>query len=354
MKSFKGENGKYHFVYRTHNIINGKEYTGKHSTNNLNDGYYGTSKILEMAVEKYGIENFAVEILSFHDTKDKAYIEESNIVNDEYVSRLDTYNLIPGGVGGRWNSRNKVVVKDKDGNTMQVSVDDPRYLSRELVSVRTGLVNVKDKDGNIISVSVDDPRYLSGELVHHCKGNSIPDSHMKRVYMAKDNNGNFINIDRDDPRLNTGTLTKALSNTVTVIDKYGNQFQTSVDDPRYLTGELVHRMVGMVTAKDRNGNMLQVSKNDPRYLSGELVGCCKGIPKNYKKINCPYCGKEGAGPNMSRDHFENCKFKRLSELFESNKISDKRTYRVCPHCFIICDNAGLPRWHFDKCKKAPH
>ena len=56
-------------------------------------------------------------------------------------------------------------VKDKNGNTLSVSVNDPRYLSGELVGVMKGLVSVKDKDGNKMVVSKNDPRYLSGELV---------------------------------------------------------------------------------------------------------------------------------------------------------------------------------------------
>ena len=41
-----------------------------------------------------------------------------------------------------------VNVKDKDGNILSVSVDDPRYLSGELISIATNKVSVKDKDGN--------------------------------------------------------------------------------------------------------------------------------------------------------------------------------------------------------------
>ena len=60
--------------------------------------------------------------------------------------------------------------KDKEGNTFQVSVDDPRFLSGELISVHKNKVVVKDKDGNSIQIDKDDPRFLSGELVHHIKG----------------------------------------------------------------------------------------------------------------------------------------------------------------------------------------
>lgn len=34
-----------------------------------------------------------------------------------------------------------------------------------------------------------------------------------------------------------------------------------------------------------------------------------GKKKNLKTVTCPYCNKEGSGPNMSRYHFNNCKNK---------------------------------------------
>ena len=36
----------YHFVYETTNLINGKKYIGKHSTDDLNDGYLGSGKAI--------------------------------------------------------------------------------------------------------------------------------------------------------------------------------------------------------------------------------------------------------------------------------------------------------------------
>ena len=57
-----------------------------------------------------------------------------------------------------------VPVKDENGKTMHILVDDPRYLSGELTHITIGLLNVKDENENILKVSTDDPRYLSGEL----------------------------------------------------------------------------------------------------------------------------------------------------------------------------------------------
>ena len=33
-----------------------------------------------------------------------------------------------------------------------------------------------------------------------------------------------------------------------------------------------------------------------------------GIKKNMKVLTCPHCAKEGKGGNMTRYHFNNCKY----------------------------------------------
>jgi hypothetical protein len=62
-------------------------------------------------------------------------------------------------------AKNRVSVKDKNGNIFSVSVTDPRYLSKELVGIEKDMISAKDRDGNKIKVHKTDPRYLSGELV---------------------------------------------------------------------------------------------------------------------------------------------------------------------------------------------
>ncbi len=56
---------KYHFIYKTTNLINGKFYIGMHSTSNLKDGYLGSGKRLWFSIKYHGRENHIIEIKSF-------------------------------------------------------------------------------------------------------------------------------------------------------------------------------------------------------------------------------------------------------------------------------------------------
>lgn len=87
----------YYTVYKITNLINNKEYIGYHQTNNLDDGYMGSGKLIKRAVKKYGIENFQKEYISIFDNREDAESLEAILVSEEYSLREDTYNICLGG-----------------------------------------------------------------------------------------------------------------------------------------------------------------------------------------------------------------------------------------------------------------
>lgn len=109
-------------------------------------------------------------------------------------------------------NRNKVVVKDKDGIVVKTDIDDPRYLSGELIGIASGKVAVKNSSGEKFLVSKDDPRYLSGELIGVQKGVKF-----KQKTTTNKNKGTFLAKNRD-----------------------GCMCRLTKDDPRYLSGEYIH------------------------------------------------------------------------------------------------------------------
>lgn len=92
---------QYNYIYLITNKINGKIYIGKHSTDNLNDGYMGSGLLLANAKKKYGIENFSKDYLVFCDTKEKLnWFEKFYIKKFKALDRSIGYNISEGGDGG--------------------------------------------------------------------------------------------------------------------------------------------------------------------------------------------------------------------------------------------------------------
>lgn len=183
---------QYHYFYKITNLINGHFYYGVHNTDNLNDGYMGSGIKLHKAYEKYGIENFTKEILKFFNTANEAFDYEAEVVTENLVSSNECYNIAKGGIGGNsWDNSiciNMVVVRDKNGNCLRVSKDDPRYLSGELVSNTTGFIRVKDKQNNIYVVKTNDERYLNKTLVPLQTGRKWSDeqkTNLKNIFSVK-------------------------------------------------------------------------------------------------------------------------------------------------------------------------
>jgi hypothetical protein len=96
-----------------------------------------------------------------------------------------------------------ITVRDKDGKTLNVYKEDPRWVNGEVEHVTKGLVSVKDDKGNTFKVTVSDERYINGELKHITDG------------------------------------------TVVVKDKTGECFRVSNTDSRYLSGEFVGTSLGL-------------------------------------------------------------------------------------------------------------
>jgi hypothetical protein len=82
-------------------MVNNKIYIGAHKTKNKNDGYMGSGKILKHAIKKYGIENFAKEIIYEASSMEEMFDKEKEMVEIGKHS----YNLKVGGFGG-WDHIN--------------------------------------------------------------------------------------------------------------------------------------------------------------------------------------------------------------------------------------------------------
>jgi len=109
MKRVKEDIEIFYILYKTTNIVNGKEYIGIHKTNTLDDGYIGngiysqknaeykTNTPFRRAVVKHGYNNFKREIIKFCNSYDELLEEEEKVVTYEYINQKNTYNACTGG-----------------------------------------------------------------------------------------------------------------------------------------------------------------------------------------------------------------------------------------------------------------
>lgn len=112
MNPSRNKNFLYHFVYVVTNQVNGKYYKGKHSTNNLDDGYLGSGRAIKRAIKKYGKENFKREIVKMCTTEEEAYAFEKSFITRDDVESMNCYNTVYGGVGGPPNEDLKNKLSD--------------------------------------------------------------------------------------------------------------------------------------------------------------------------------------------------------------------------------------------------
>lgn len=108
----------YYTIYKVTNQINGKIYVGSHKTKDLNDSYMGSGKYLKRAQEKNGLENFTKEILFIFDTSEEMYKKEAEIVNEDFLTNENTYNLKIGGFGG-WDYLNNDELFDNPTHSIE-------------------------------------------------------------------------------------------------------------------------------------------------------------------------------------------------------------------------------------------
>lgn len=112
------DNRKYNYCYKITNNLNNKVYIGVHRTDNIDDNYMGSGKLIKRAIVKHGVENFKKIIIKFFDTYKEALQYEKSIVTLQFLEEEYTYNLKEGGFGScKWSrdylSRQSIIMKDK-------------------------------------------------------------------------------------------------------------------------------------------------------------------------------------------------------------------------------------------------
>jgi len=181
----------YHYVYRLDHIETGEFYIGSRSSK-----YHPTmDKYMGSMVSWKPDKSKLIKKIIKDDFKNRedAIKYEAVLITENIKDSLNRNFHIPGK---GFHTVGLTTVKDLSGNTFNVLLDDPRYLSGELVPILTGKVIVFDSNGIGSRVFKTDPRYLSGELIHSTTG----------TVLVKDENNIITRISINDPRYLSGKL----------------------------------------------------------------------------------------------------------------------------------------------------
>ena len=95
----RADQRKFHYIYKI-TRADGKFYVGMHSTDDLDDGYFGSGQLLWKSIKKHGKEKHSKEILEFLPGRKEMKDRERELVNEELLGNKLCMNLKLGGEGG--------------------------------------------------------------------------------------------------------------------------------------------------------------------------------------------------------------------------------------------------------------
>lgn len=91
---------KHYLIYSITNKVNGKKYIGKHETFKINDSYFGSGKLLDLAIKKYGKSAFLKEVIEQCLDTDHLNEREIHWIKELNSTSPNGYNINTGGKGG--------------------------------------------------------------------------------------------------------------------------------------------------------------------------------------------------------------------------------------------------------------
>lgn len=119
---------KFHYFYKITNNLTGEYYLGIHSTDNLEDGYFGSGTKLWEKIGEFGKEHFSKEILRYFDSREEASLYESKTITATVLQDPKCYNLRTGGDVVRLpGGHTSVEAQEKRRRTVEERKKDPEY-----------------------------------------------------------------------------------------------------------------------------------------------------------------------------------------------------------------------------------
>lgn len=147
-----------------------------HQTDNLDDGYMGSGKILKRSIKKNGINNFHKEILFIFDNEKEMKDKEKELV---VINETTSYNLCPGGKGGFG------YINSTGLNVSGVKNRDYKEIARKVaVTKSTKTYTVTDETKEKISFFMKTDQSRKNKISASLKGQTKSEDHRKKISEA--------------------------------------------------------------------------------------------------------------------------------------------------------------------------
>ena len=134
-----------YITYKTTNLITGEYYIGSHKTDNLEDNYLGSGRILRKSIEKFGAENHKREILGVFDTREESVELEHELIKQK---KEDVHCINDSFGGGSYDYINANGLNNNGGNYiiahkthLERLKTDAEYKKRVGANITAGLLN---------------------------------------------------------------------------------------------------------------------------------------------------------------------------------------------------------------------
>lgn len=238
---------KYHYVYKTTNLINQKFYVGRHSSNKNpeKDNYLGSGEVFSQSFRKNGRKNFKREILEFCRDFEILCKREEFWIKELKAVELG-YNLTERSTGAKSGEKNHMY-----GKTPWNKGKTGIYSDKTLEKMRVFRVGKKQSEESI-----------------------------DKMLRTREERDLFKHTEESKKRLK-------------------KSWSKNRDILRCLYCGFESKMKPIMIQWHFDN-----CKQNPNYV--KPLKREHKIPK----LTCLHCGLEGSSNNMKRWHFDNCKFKK--------------------------------------------
>lgn len=110
----RADNRKYHYIYKI-TRDDGRFYIGLHSTDDLEDDYFGSGTKIKRSIKKHGIGKHSKEILEFLPSRKELKFREREIITEDMRADINCMNIAPGGGGGFKDEEHKMKCSSAGG-----------------------------------------------------------------------------------------------------------------------------------------------------------------------------------------------------------------------------------------------